>query len=112
MLIIVHLNPWQFVGALIIGIFSGWVYYKTRKLFLSILIHLVNNLVPFIRLYSIDAEAMMNKSLTESYGGFTNFILITIGAILVSIIGLSLRSFLAIIKHLIDIPSFKYVWLK
>ena len=25
----VHLNPWQFVTGLLIGIFSGWVYYKT-----------------------------------------------------------------------------------
>lgn len=25
---VVHLNPWQFVAAFAIGIFSGWVYYK------------------------------------------------------------------------------------
>jgi len=87
---IVHLNPWQFVGALIIGIFSGWVYYRTRKLSLSILIHLVNNLVAFVGMYFMDAETMMNESLTELYGGFTNLILITFGAILVSIIGVFL----------------------
>jgi membrane protease YdiL (CAAX protease family) len=36
---VVHLNPWQFVAAFVIGIFSGWVYYKTKKLTLCILIH-------------------------------------------------------------------------
>lgn len=87
---IVHLNPWQFVSATIIGIFSGWVYYRTKKLSLSILIHLVNNLIAFLGMYFMDAETMMNESLTELYGGFINLILITFGAILVSIIGIFL----------------------
>ena len=87
---IVHLNPWQFISALIIGIFSGWVYYKTRKLSLSILIHLVNNLLAFIGMYFMDAETMLNESLSELYGGYTNLILITFGAILISIIAVFL----------------------
>lgn|SRR5690606_18013002 len=89
---IVHLNPWQFVSALVIGLFSGWVYYKTRKLSLSILIHLANNLFAFIGTYAMDAETMMNQSLSELYGGITNFILITAGAILISIISIFLLS--------------------
>ena len=87
---IVHLNPWQFVSALISGVFSGWVYYRTKKLSLSILIHLVNNLVAFVVIYFMDTETMMNESLSELYGGFMNFILITAGAIFVSIIGIFL----------------------
>jgi len=39
---VVHLNPWQFISAFILGVFSGWVYYRTKKLSLSILIHLVS----------------------------------------------------------------------
>ncbi len=85
---IVHLNPWQFVSALIIGLFSGWIYYRTKKLSLSILIHLINNLVAFLGIYFMDIEIMINESLTKLYGGFTNMILITIGSILVSIIGI------------------------
>jgi len=87
---IVHLNPWQFISALIIGMFSGWVYYRTRKISLSILIHLVNNFVAFLEMNFIDAETMMNESQKELYGGFTNWIFITFGAILVSIIGIFL----------------------
>src|SRR5687768_8909076 len=52
---VVHLNPWQFIAAFVIGIFSGWIYYKTRKLTLSILIHAVNNLVAFISMSFLDA---------------------------------------------------------
>lgn len=70
--------------------FSGWVYYRTRKLSLSILIHLVNNLVAFVGMYFMDADTMMNESLTELYGGFTNLIIITIGAIIISILGILL----------------------
>jgi membrane protease YdiL (CAAX protease family) len=87
---IAHLNPWQFFTAFIIGVFSGWVYYRTKKLSLSILIHTVNNLVAFVEMYFMGAETMMKKSLSELYGGFTNLILITIGAILMSIIGIFL----------------------
>lgn len=82
---IVHLNPWQFIGAFIIGLVSGWVYYRTRKLTLSIMIHFVNNLIAFVGMCFSDAETMMNESLTELYGGYTNLILITAGAITVSI---------------------------
>jgi hypothetical protein len=71
-------------------VFSGWVYYRTRKLSLSILIHLVNNLVAFVGMYFMDADTMMNESLTELYGGFTNLIIITIGAIIISILGILL----------------------
>ncbi len=60
---LVHLNPWQFIGALIIGVFSGWVYYKTKKLSLSILIHFANNLLAFVGMYFTDAEAMMTEPL-------------------------------------------------
>ncbi len=87
---IVHLNPWQFIGGLIFGLFSGWVYYRTQKLTLSIIIHSVNNLFAFIGMYFMDAETMMNEPLIELYGGLTNFILITIGAITISIISVFL----------------------
>src|SRR5690606_35302290 len=68
--------------------FSGWVYYRTRKLSLSILIHLVNNRFASIGMLSMDTETMMNKWQLELYGGLINFILITTGAILISIISI------------------------
>ncbi len=83
---LIHLNPWQFIGAFIIGIFSGWIYYKTKKLTLPILMHMANNLFAFVGMYFTDAETMMNQSLTEQYGGLLNLILITVGGIVVAII--------------------------
>lgn len=43
-----HFNPWQFIGAFILGIFFAWLYVKTRSLFLPILGHAINNALPLI----------------------------------------------------------------
>lgn len=83
---VVHLNPWQFVAAFVIGMFSGWVYYKTNKLALSILIHFANNLFAFGSTYFVDAESILNKSLPELYGGFLNMVVVTFGAIVAATI--------------------------
>ncbi|MDR0589861.1 MAG: CPBP family intramembrane metalloprotease [Spirochaetaceae bacterium] len=40
---IIHLNPWQFYGGFIIGLFSAWICIKTNSTLLSIYIHFFNN---------------------------------------------------------------------
>ncbi|RIJ48164.1 CPBP family intramembrane metalloprotease [Maribellus luteus] len=80
---LVHLNPWQFVTGFIIGIFSGWVYYKTRSLSLAIVIHASANLSGYIARHFIDLEASMDETLTEAYGGPTNLALAISGAVVV-----------------------------
>lgn len=50
---VIHLNPWQFLGALVIGMIIGWTYWKTDSLWPCIFLHLVNNLYGFfMMLYS------------------------------------------------------------
>ncbi len=83
---IAHFNPWQFVTGFIIGIFSGWVYYKTRSLLPSIIIHAAANLSGFASRLMFDFNSFMDKSLVETYGGWTNLIL----AILISIVIVSI----------------------
>lgn len=39
----VHLNPWQFLTALVLGMLLGWVYLRTGSVFLCILGHAVVN---------------------------------------------------------------------
>jgi membrane protease YdiL (CAAX protease family) len=41
---VVHANPWQFVGAVLLGCVLGIVYYKTKSLLLPMLLHGFNNL--------------------------------------------------------------------
>ncbi|SMO84467.1 hypothetical protein SAMN06265379_10997 [Saccharicrinis carchari] len=76
---IVHLNPWQFITAMGVGSFMGWVYYKTHNLSLCILIHFVNNLFAFITMQFVNLEEELEKSFVESYGGTLNAVLIIMG---------------------------------
>ena len=40
---VIHMNPWQALNAFIIGLVMGYVYYRTGCLWLTMLIHFVNN---------------------------------------------------------------------
>jgi membrane protease YdiL (CAAX protease family) len=42
---LVHLNPWQFLGGFVIGLFSAWICIKTNSIWLSIYIHFFNNVL-------------------------------------------------------------------
>lgn len=85
---VVHLNPWQFITAFILGMFAGWAYYKTRSLTLPILIHFVNNLAAVLFSRLSGAEAYLDKSLLEQYGGLVSFILIVLTALAIAAIAL------------------------
>ena len=43
-----HLNPWQFVGAGFLGIILGFVYWRTKDLWICIYLHFLNNTISFI----------------------------------------------------------------
>jgi membrane protease YdiL (CAAX protease family) len=84
----VHLNPWQFIGATIIGFFMGWVYYKTHNLLYCMLIHFANNGFAFLLMQFSSTEEMMDETLVESYGGMTNMLIIIPVSILVVVLGI------------------------
>ena len=79
-----HLNPWQFVSALFIGIFSGWVYYKTRSLLPSIIIHAAVNLIGYLMKFILSVDSFKDESVLEMYGGLTNLILAILGSIIIA----------------------------
>lgn len=43
-----HMNPWQFLYATVLGLFLGYIYWKTRSLFYPILIHMLLNGTAFV----------------------------------------------------------------
>ncbi|WP_430813007.1 lysostaphin resistance A-like protein [Carboxylicivirga sp. RSCT41] len=85
----VHLNPWQFVTGLVIGVFIGWVYFHTRSLSISMLIHAAVNSCAFFLKFFIDEEAMFDQSFAESFGGITNAIAVTGSALLIAAVCLT-----------------------
>jgi len=45
---IFHLNPWQFLFASVLGLWLGYVYWKTRSLFYPVMIHFIVNATAFV----------------------------------------------------------------
>ncbi|MGB3453750.1 MAG: type II CAAX endopeptidase family protein [Moheibacter sp.] len=43
-----HLNPWQFIAAGFLGAIFGFVYYRTRSLWLCMFLHALNNTISFV----------------------------------------------------------------
>lgn len=54
---LVHANPWQFVGAALLGCVLGLVYYKTKSLLLPILLHAFNNLCSSVLVFYTKTES-------------------------------------------------------
>lgn len=82
---IMHLNPWQFIGAFGIGIINGWIFWQTKSLFLPIIVHLSNNL--FFSLFGIyfGTDYLIDKPMREVFGTTNNQIIGILGAIILFI---------------------------
>lgn len=78
---LVHLNPWQFITGLIIGAFSGWIYYRSGRLFYSVIAHAAANLSGFLMRFFVDTDKMMSQSTVEMYGGPMTFSLVVTGSV-------------------------------
>jgi len=54
---LVHGNPWQFAGAVLLGSVLGLVYFKTKSLLLPMLLHGFNNLCSCLLMMYTDSES-------------------------------------------------------
>jgi membrane protease YdiL (CAAX protease family) len=87
---IVHLNPWQFVSAFIVGIISAWICVKTKSLLPCIYLHLFNNIlfvfvtkfsdVSFFSGFNI---AHMERTFQPAWLDATGLVLTGLGAFLI-----------------------------
>lgn len=76
---LVHGNPWQFVGAVLLGCVLGLVYYKTKSLLLPILLHAFNNLCSVLLIFMTDKESFAEAALLPQW------IIFAIGVILFTV---------------------------
>lgn len=53
----IHVYPWQFAGAFLLGLVFGLVYYKTKSLLIPILLHAFNNLLSVLFVLYSDSES-------------------------------------------------------
>ncbi len=86
----VHLNPWQFVTGVVIGMFMGWVYYRSRSVGACILIHMAANLTGYVMRLLLDFNsAAPTQDFFAMYGGRSQFVVITgmfLGVITLSVL--------------------------
>lgn len=76
---VVHANPWQFVGAVLLGSVLGLVYYKTKSLLLPMLLHGFNNLCT-----SLLITYTKNESFAEAFK-VSEWVILAIGIVLFSL---------------------------
>lgn len=48
---VMHLNPWQFITAMIMGMAIGYLYWKSKSLLLCMFIHALNNGIAFYLMF-------------------------------------------------------------
>lgn len=49
-----HMNPWQAIGAFVIGLFLAWLYLRTQNIWLCMFVHFINNSIAFAGFYMTD----------------------------------------------------------
>lgn len=76
---LVHANPWQFVGAVLLGYVMGLVYYKTKSLLMPILLHAFNNGISALLLIFGDTESI------GEFFGISSYVILAIGIIIFAI---------------------------
>ena len=64
---IMHANPWQSIPAFVIGIFFGWLYWRTGCLWLTIFLHCLNNSIS-TAMTSIMPEVEIDQCLLDVMG--------------------------------------------
>ena len=64
---LVHGNPWQFVGAVMLGCVMGLVYHKTKSLLLPMLLHGFNNLCSSILIFYTKNESFADAFKVSEY---------------------------------------------
>ncbi|TGK02577.1 CPBP family intramembrane metalloprotease [Leptospira langatensis] len=61
----IHLNPWQFVSATMIGVYLAWILYHTNSIFQTILVHAVFNGIPLLVLHVLKLEIVGYTTISE-----------------------------------------------
>ncbi|MBQ0024182.1 MAG: CPBP family intramembrane metalloprotease [Bacteroidales bacterium] len=65
---LMHANPWQSIPAFLIGAFFGWIYCRTRCLWLTIFLHCLNNSVSTI-VSRLTPQMEIDQDLMDLMGG-------------------------------------------
>ena len=82
---IIHLNPAQIPFATAIGIILGIVYYKSKNIVLTSIIHILNNSAALVQMHVLGDKAA-DFRLTEWFGSITTAVLCAVVAMVVCVV--------------------------
>lgn len=74
-----HLNPWQFLGAGLLGAVFGFVYYRTKALWICIFLHALNNSISFFMMLKFKT---MDENVTNPNDQFSVIICFMIAVLI------------------------------
>ncbi|MFO8235950.1 MAG: type II CAAX endopeptidase family protein [Bacteroidales bacterium] len=85
---VAHLNPWQFAGAFLMGLFISWVYWRTRSIQLAIVIHFINNLVSYtaILITSKSPADISIKTFLENEAVYYSLALVSLVIVIITVV--------------------------
>lgn len=75
---VIHMNPWQAIPAFVIGYFMGWLFYRTKSLLPSIVVHFLNNFVAYVTAGMLGGDFEYGKMLSWQ----TNLVLAVAGVLI------------------------------
>ncbi|MGQ1910834.1 lysostaphin resistance A-like protein [Marinifilum sp. RC60d5] len=80
---LLHIYPHQLIGAIPLGFFFGWIYYKTRSIGVTIILHSVANLTGLFTSY-VHFKLGSNQitSVSDIYGDYSIYIILVSLALL------------------------------
>ena len=81
---IIHLNPAQIPFAFAMGLFLGWLYYRTGSVMPGIVCHILNNGIAIVSIATSDSDETLIETL-----GTTNFVI----AMIVSTVAFAVLTF-------------------
>ena len=82
---VMHMNPWQSVPAFLIGILLGWLYWRTRSIWVPIFVHFINNGTSYL-ISILYPDISMDASIRDLLPGNQYYILYLVAFILLAAI--------------------------
>lgn len=58
---VIHMNPAQMLGAFLLGLYFGWLYYKTGSVWASVVCHVFNNLIAVVLLRTMSKDFELSQ---------------------------------------------------
>ncbi len=96
---LIHMNLWQGIAAFVMGMYFGYVYWKTKSLKTVVLLHLITNFLGFVSFYSMEN----NENPVDTMSTQTKSVLILIFFVMFYLLFQQLK------KSLNTYPSILYV---